>query len=104
MHRSADVEKTRPSRPIGAPGGLSKVCATNRPTDTTDFRDALAHPKTQLFISEEQIKRANLSKEHSTIFEIKKNMGSHIVGQGHFEICPVRHHGRRDEPMEGRNE
>ena len=35
--------KTRPSRPIGTQGGSSKVYVTDRPTDTTGYRSALAH-------------------------------------------------------------
>ena len=39
------MTRTKPSRPIGAPGESSKVCVTDRPTDTTGYRSALTHQK-----------------------------------------------------------
>ena len=41
----SSMTRTKPSRPIGAPGESSKVCVTDRPTDTTGYRSALTHQK-----------------------------------------------------------
>ena len=61
-------DKTRPSRPLGAPCGSSNVCLTNwstdRPTDTTGYRSASTHLKKQRIIS---IKQCQGSQTHCWI-------------------------------------